>query len=319
MATLSRDLDVITIGSVMAELSPAIHSQRVTDADHLVLTQAGSATNFAFAFARLGGRPGLIARTGSDELGGWIADSLAAAGVDIEQVRPVDEQLTPVSLASVDDHGLKSFSFYRFPGYSDPLSTLRTGEIPDSFLARSRMFVLTESILRSPGSREVAFDLAARAKRLGCDICLNPNFRATAWMGGVTEAGEVLRAATKMANLVVMNSEEAQVIAAAPTLERAVSWFQDQNPSQQTVVTQGDQPILLVENGAVTVVPVPTTEVVFDVGAGDVFVAALLAESTRGIPLESAVGFATKAATIKIGRQPSVDELPTRTEIESLP
>ena len=86
----------------MAELSPRMQGERVTEAEEMSLVQAGSATTFALAFARLGGRLGLISRTGGDELGTWMTSTLLDAGIDIAQVWPVPDQLTPLSLASVD-------------------------------------------------------------------------------------------------------------------------------------------------------------------------------------------------------------------------
>ena len=101
----TRDLDVIALGSIMAEISPPDNRTRVTEADALVMVQAGSATTFALAFQKLGGTLGFISRLGADEVGDWIRQSLEAEGVDTSEVRTVPGQLTPISLASVDAAG----------------------------------------------------------------------------------------------------------------------------------------------------------------------------------------------------------------------
>ena len=116
-----RDLDVIALGSIMAEISPPDNRTRVTEAPSLVMVQAGSATTFALAFQKLGGKLGFISRLGEDEVGEWIRGSLEAEGVDTSEVRAVPGQFTPISLASVDGSGKKTFAYYRFPGYSEPL------------------------------------------------------------------------------------------------------------------------------------------------------------------------------------------------------
>ena len=189
----TRDLDVIALGSIMAEISPPDNRTRVTDAQSLVMVQAGSATTFALAFQRLGGRLGFISRLGQDEVGEWIRATLEAEGVDISEVRAVPGQLTPISLASVDATGNKTFAYYRFPGYSEPLGTLQPDDVSDDFLRRAAIFDLTESSLRSTDSREVGMELARRSRALGVQVCVNPNYRPTAWKGGQPEAVAVLR------------------------------------------------------------------------------------------------------------------------------
>lgn len=158
----TRNLDVIALGSIMAEISPPEHSTRVTEAKSLVMVQAGSATTFALAFQKLGGRLGFISRLGEDEVGEWIRASLEAEGVDTSEVRAIPGQLTPLSLASVDAAGNKTFAYYRFPGYSEPLGTLKSEDVPDEFLRRAAIFDLTESSLRSIESRGVGLELARR-------------------------------------------------------------------------------------------------------------------------------------------------------------
>ena len=183
-----RNLDVIALGSIMAEISPPDNRTRVTEAHSLVMVQAGSATTFALAFQKLGGKLGFISRLGEDEVGEWIRRSLEAEGVDTTEVRAVPGQLTPISLASVDASGKKAFAYYRFPGYSEPLGTLRSEDISDAYLQRAAIFDLTESSLRSVDSREVGLELARRCRALGVKVCVNPNYRPTAWKGGQLEA-----------------------------------------------------------------------------------------------------------------------------------
>jgi sugar/nucleoside kinase (ribokinase family) len=308
------DLDVITIGSIMAEISPPEHSTRVTEAKQLVMVQAGSATTFALAFQRLGGKLGFISRIGEDEIGAWIRATLEAEGVDTIEVRAVPGQLTPISLASVDAHGNKTFAYYRFPGYSEPLGTLKAEEIADDYLRRAAIFDLTESSLRSVGSREVALELARRCRALGVRVCVNPNYRPTAWEGGKTQAVHVLRQAMELADLAIMNAEEASLISGEAGFERAISWLAEHGPSL-VVVTHGEHPTALIVNGQVSQIPAVPAEVVWDIGAGDTFHAAFLAHYTAGNDPHSSARFAAQAAALKIERPPLIDQLPTRAEV----
>lgn len=310
----TRDLDVIALGSIMAEISPPEHSTRVTEAKSLVMVQAGSATTFALAFQKLGGRLGFISRLGEDEVGEWIRVSLEAEGVDTTEVRAVPGQLTPISLASVDASGNKTFAYYRFPAYSEPLGTLKSEDVPDEYLRRATIFDLTESSLRSVESREVGLDLARRSRALGVRVCVNPNYRPTAWKGGRDEAVAVLKQAMKLADLAIMNSEEACLISGESDPARAVQWLAVNGPGL-VAVTRGELPAALMVDGRVSEIPAVPAKVVWDIGAGDTFHAAFLAHYTAGNDPQASGRFAAHAAALKIERPPTIDQLPTRAEV----
>ena len=308
------NLDVIAIGSIMAEISPPDNRTRVTESDSLVMVQAGSATTFALAFQKLGGRLGFISRLGADEVGEWIRQSLEAEGVDTSEIRSVPGQLTPISLASVDPGGKKSFAYYRFPGYSEPLGTLKSDEVSDAYLQRAAMFDLTESSLRSVDSREVGLELARRCRALGVKVCVNPNYRPTAWKGGQAEAVRVLKEAMGLADLAIMNGEEASLISGEEAFDSAIAWLAFNGPSL-VAVTHGELPAALIVDGRVSEIPAIPSNVVFDIGAGDTFHAAFLAHYTAGNDPDSSGRFAAQAAALKIQRPPLIDQLPTQAEV----
>ncbi len=308
------DLDVLTIGMMMGEVSPPRLGVRIGEADHLLLFPSGSATIFSLALARLGGRVGLISRVGDDELGRWMRATLASAGVDTAGITSVPGQLTPLSLASVDERGEKTFAYYRFPQVCDPLATLREEEVDDAHLRRARLFDFTESSLRSPVLREASLSLARRARGLGLTVCYNPNFRPSAWAGGTSEAAEVQREAVRLADLLVLNEAEACLIAGEADVGMAGRRLVIFGPSL-VVITRGPLPALVVSPADRVEVPAVPADVVFDIGAGDVFHAGFLAAWKPGEDPVRCATFAAHAAAIKISRPPQLDELPRRDEV----
>lgn len=308
------DLDVVNIGSIAAEISPTRLGLRIDESDHLVLYAGGSATIFVLALARLGGRIGFISRVGDDQLGHWLLRTLHDQGVDTAALASVPGQLTPLSLASVDEAGNKSFSFYRFPGVCDPLATLRAADISDAYLARGRVFDLAEGSLRDATLRQESLALARRARALGRAICFNPNYRAGSWRGGAAEARAVLGEALALADLAIMNGEEAMLLSGATSPRDAARWLPQAGPAL-TLVTGGRAPTLVIERDAMHEVPPYAVEVVYDVGAGDVFHAGFLAAWRPGDDPLPAARFAAAAAALKISRSPQTASLPTRDEV----
>lgn len=307
------DLDVVNVGMMAGEISPPRLGLRIDESDHLILYAAGSATIFVLALAKLGGKIGFISRIGDDQLGPWLLRTLQGQGVDTEAIAAVPGQFTPLSLASVDEEGNKSFFFYRFPGTCDPLATLRASEISDDYLARGRVFDLSEGSLRDPHLRHESMALARRARALGRTVCFNPNFRVGSWAGGAAEAATVLREALSLADLTIMNEAEALLLSGEASLDPAIDWLLEHGPSL-IIITSGRQPTRVMHDGTRHELPAFEVEVVYDVGAGDVFHAGFLAAWRPGDDPLPAARFAAAAAAIKIGRPPQSEHMATRSE-----
>jgi 5-dehydro-2-deoxygluconokinase len=307
------DLDVVSLGMMMAEISPPRLGLRVDESDVLSLHVAGSATIFSLALARLGGRVGLISRIGDDQLGRWLLKQARAEGIDTAAIATVGGELTPLLLASVDHDGNKTFSFYRFAGSCDPMATFRAADVDDCYLARGRVFDLAEGSLRNPTLRWESLTLARRARALGRTVCFSPNFRVEAWAGGGEEASGVLQDALGLADLSIMNDAEAMLLSSTPGVAEAAGWFAQHGPAL-TAITRGREPALVIADCAVREAPAFDVAVVYDIGAGDVFHAGFLAAWRAGGDPVLAARFAAAAAALKISRPPESAHMPTRAE-----
>jgi fructokinase len=308
------DLDVLTLGMMMGEVAPPRAGAGFGDGRGLVLFPSGSMTIFALALARLGSRVGLLSRVGDDDLGRWMRERVEDAGIDIGGVATVAGQLTPLALASVDATGNKSFSYYRFAGISDPLATLRAADVPDTAVRRARIFDFGEASLRSPIMRAETLLLAQRARDLGLAVCYIPNYRASAWSGGAAEAADVQRQALALAEVVLMNAEESELLSGCSDPNAAAHQILALGPSV-VVITSGSRGAIVAMDGALTSIPAVPVDVVFDIGAGDSFHAGFLANWRPGDDPIAAARFAAHAAALKIGREPLPELLPTREEV----
>jgi fructokinase len=313
----NADLDVLTLGMMMGEVAPPRAGAGFGDGRGLVLFPSGSMTIFALALARLGSRVGLLSRVGDDDLGHWMRARVEEAGIDTDGVATVAGQLTPLALASVDATGNKSFSYYRFAGISDPLATLRAADVPDAVLLRARVFDFGEASLRSPLMRAETLLLAQRARDLGLAVCYTPNYRASAWRGGVVEAADVQREALALADVVLMNAEESELLSGCSDPSAAAQGIVALGPSV-AVITSGSNGAIVAMDGAVTNIPAVPVNVVFDIGAGDSFHAGFLAIWRPGGDPVSAARFASHTAALKISREPLPELLPSRDEVVAM-
>ena len=79
----------------------------------------------------------------------------------------------------------------------------------------------------------------------------------------------------------------------------------------------GGEGALLVEHGASTHVAAPSVEAIDTTGAGDCFCGALADALARGEPLEDAVRFAVRAASLSTTRAGAQASMPTRAELSA--
>ncbi|MGC9319830.1 MAG: carbohydrate kinase family protein [Armatimonadota bacterium] len=310
-------LDLVVIGSAMVEIVPSEMGRRLSEVECMTPLPSGSAANFASALASLGVHVGFISRVGDDELGRWLVRELGERGIDTQFIRPVHDQLTPVSFAWMDQEGEKTFYFYRFPGFTDPMATLTPRSVRQEQVAAGRVFDFTEATVRNEPLRSAALHAAELARAAGREVCYAVNYRPASWRGQTEEQiAEVQRAACAAADIVVMNSDEARLISGLVELRRALEAVAELGP-RLVVITGGERGAVLYAEGEIVRVAAREVEVVYDIGAGDSFHAGLLAGHLAGMSPEDAARFASDAAALRISRDASAPN-PTFEEVSAL-
>ncbi|MBM3472792.1 MAG: sugar kinase [Armatimonadetes bacterium] len=309
--------DVLALGSVMVEISPTELGVPLTEVRELRALPGGASCNFAAALAKLGVRVALATGVGDDEWGQWVTARMAELGIDTSRVKTVAGQLTTVSFCWADRLGGKRFYFYRVPGHSDPIAALSAEDVVGGSLAGVRFFDLSEAAIRKPPLREVAFEAAERAKSAGVSICYAVNYRPASWSEGEDEIRALQRKALSLADVAVMNREEAAFIADCDELGAALDEIERLGPAV-VAVTGGEEGTIVCADGKREHVPARKVEVLYDVGAGDVFHAGLLAGLILGKSPAEAARFGSDAAALWISRPNDLTELPTREEAEGI-
>lgn len=315
---MADTIDVLALGSVMIEITPARGGASLRDARELVALPGGASFNFAAALARLGVRVSLVTAVGEDEWGEWLRERMAELGVDASRVNRVAAQLTTVSFCWVDQLGGKRFYFYRAPGHSDPIAELTVDDICGQGFGGARVFDFGEAAVRKPPLRQVALQTARSAKAAGLQVCYAVNYRPSSWAVGQDEVVAVQREACALADIAVMNGDEARLISRDDDPERAIRRIADLGP-RVVAVTGGDHGTIVAAEGSVGFVPPRPVTVLYDVGAGDVFHAGLLAGLIAGKSAPEAARFGSDAAALWISRPADLSGLPTRQEVEALP
>lgn len=309
------DLDVLALGSALVELTPTDLGASLRAADRYEALSSGATANFCVALAKLGTRVALATRVGDDELGQWLRSKLSSYGVDMSLALPVEGQLTPVSFCWMDQDGAKTFYFYRFPGYSDPMAAFGRQPLADADLRRARLFDFSEATVRAEPLRSLSLSLASRARALGLQVCYALNYRADSWREPLATVVTVQRQALALADIAVMNREEAALVTGTEDLSAEA--LLDLGPSL-VAVTSGAEGAWIAAPGLWEHLPARPVEVRYDIGAGDTFHAGLVAGLLRGLAPKEAARCAACAAALRICRTADMSCLPSWEEVAAL-
>lgn len=314
-------VDLVTVGSLFAEVTPIRAGETLAEAHQYTLVAGGAAANMVFALARLGVTVRFITAVGDDEFSELLAGDLAEFGVDTSCVRRVAGQLTTVSFCSVDRQGGKAFRFYRFSGYCAPMQALTAEDFRTA--ADCRLFDFSEGSIRDPLLRPLVFAAAKSARTAGVPVLYAVNLRRESWGTSAAEILAVERQALALADIAVLNAEEAAFLTGDAGVD-ALCRIQDWGPDAVVMTRGGEGEITARVGNAEVSVPPYRVPVIYDVGAGDTFHAGLAAAALRGDPLimtpedwARALRFAAAAAAIRVSTSADPRDLPTAARVEA--
>jgi fructokinase len=299
------------------------HAQRSDDADAapvFVPHPGGAPANVAVAAARLGADVAFVGMLGADMFGDMLLRGLADAGVDTLHVRRTDAANTALAFVSHDDHGERSFSFYRPPS-ADLL--FRDSDFDPAMFASASVFHAGSCSLTAPAIAATTLSGMQRARDAGALVSFDMNLRPALWLRGEDPSPRIWQA-LGLADLVKLSVEELEFLG-APAIERL--W---QGPARLLIVTDGAAPIRWYSRNASGEFPAFGVRAIDSTGAGDAFVGGLLhGLSTESVDRDSLdafarddsrrdpwLRFAAACGALAVTRTGSFAAMPSRDEVE---
>jgi fructokinase len=313
---------VVCLGEVLTDfvaLDPALPLPQSTNFHRAA---GGAPANVAVALARLGTAVAFIGKVGGDTFGQFLRETLATEGVDVRGL--LDAPTAPTALAFVgsDGHGGREFVFYH-QGMAHTL--LRPEEVDRELVGHARIFHFGSVTLAAEPSRSATAAAARWARELDCLVSFDPNVRLEVWDSprhALDSTFEMLR----VVDVVKVSSDELALLTGTSDTGDACRILRQQGPSV-AIVTLGGGGCYYQTASASGQVPGIAVEAVDSLGAGDAFVAGLLAclaaQSDRRIVddealLVPALRFANAVGAITTTRYGAIPALPTRDQVETL-
>jgi fructokinase len=284
-----------------------------TSGDGTPATPGGSPANVAVGLARLGVPTELVTRFGTDLYGNQLAAHLLSNGVHLAAGTVKPGFRTSTATATLDPAGIASYEFDI------------VWEPPAPILSSGCRVVHTGSIasLLEPGARAIR-EFVRGLTDQSVTVTLDPNARPTITPDPAA-AWSAIRTLAAASDLIKLSDEDCAFLMPGASLEEVAAEFLMADRTECVVITRGGEGAIGHTRTVRVEVDAPPVEVVDTVGAGDSFMAALIAGLlTRGLlggtrlkgidelALREVIAYAVKAAAITCTRHGA--DPPTGTE-----
>ncbi len=264
-------------------------------ATRLIQSGGGMGANAAVAAARLGAQVQYWGRVGDDELGHRITDDIAAAGVDVSQVRRIPNCVSPAAAIIVDGRGERLICAFNDPALDHDTRWLD--------LDRVAAVDVVMCDVRWPSASARVLD---RARAEGRIALLDAD------IGPPEDLADLVPRATHVA------FSEGGLAALVPGLGPGAALQRVARMTSALVgVTLGPEGFLWLDDGQEHHAPGLPIRAVDTLAAGDVWHAAYAIALAEGMSVAAAAGFANTAAAIKCERPGGRSGAPSRAEVNA--
>ncbi len=172
--------DVVTFGETMIRLSPPNY-RRLEQTNLLDVNIGGAELNVATALSRLGISVSWVSRLTDNPLGAMIRNKAREQGVDTSHISWTKEDR--VGIYFVEFGASPRASSVLYDRADSAISRIKPGEVNwENVLHGAKLFHtsgITPAL--SPGAAQVTADALKTAKKVGCKVSYDLNYRARLW------------------------------------------------------------------------------------------------------------------------------------------
>lgn len=176
---------VITFGEALIDMLalPGANGRTLFQAN-----PGGAPANVAVGVAKLGGQAKFVGQVGNDLFGRQINKAMQVAGVDTQQLGQTPYAMTPLAFVQLDEHGERSFAFYR-----DRSADLiyQAEQCEDDVFSQGGVFHTCSNTLTHSHILDQHWKLLTRARAAACLLSFDVNYRPNLWATGTDSATRI--------------------------------------------------------------------------------------------------------------------------------
>ncbi|GGB94089.1 fructokinase [Marinobacterium zhoushanense] len=315
---------VISFGEALIDmLSNRVGGADLDGPETFTRYPGGAPANVAVAVAKLGGRSHFAGKVGQDMFGDCLHDAMADAGVNTDYLLQTTEAKTALAFVSLDEHGERSFEFYRSPS-ADLL--FRPEEFGADWFDEPGIFHFCSNTLTEAGIREATLAGVAKAHEKGYLVSFDINLRHNLWPADLDPTPFVWQAIAQT-DLLKLCTEELAFLCRNQSEAEVIQRIRDAGVSL-ILVTDGGNPLRYFGRTLNGELQPPKTKVVDSTAAGDAFTGGTLyALAKHGIDrshlselndralLEQVLEVGMQCGAFAVTRKGAFDALPTQADL----
>lgn len=317
---------VVAMGELLIDFVALERDTSVGEADEFAKAAGGAPANVAVGLAKLAIPSAFITQLGHDPFGHFLKATLVENGVDVGMVKMTDKANTMLAFVAVEGNGERSFAFYRNPS-ADML--MQAEDLDIMRIAQSAIFHYGSITLIDEPAKSATEAAIRAASKGGAMISYDPNLREVLWPS-TAAARQGLLNGLQYANVVKMNLDEIEFLTEQgpftsmnDLLSAARSLWH--STLHLMVITRGGEGCIALTEDQHWIVPGFEVRVEDTIGAGDGFMAGLLAgiyalESSSLLTddehLQQILRQANAVGAMTAARRGAIPALPTHVELQ---
>lgn len=226
-------MDVVALGELLMDFTP--HGQSEQGQPLFERNPGGAPANVLAALAKLGRETAFVGAVGNDAFGRFLADTLADAGINTDNLQFTDEAQTTLAFVHLDSSGDRNFTFFRKPG-ADQL--LDVNGIDMDLIGGAKLFHFGSISMTHEPSRSATLAAAAAAKSRGVPVSFDPNLRLSLWRSAEQAKGAILEG-MELADVVKVSEEELLFLTGTSELDAGSRMLMERYGMKLLLVTLG--------------------------------------------------------------------------------
>jgi len=303
----------LVVGRVGIDLSPNPPGTKTEDAESMLVGMGGSSANIAAGICKFGGSSALVTCVSDDAVGRYCVKQLEKYGVDTKYVRAVGGEYRnslAIYESRLDDH---QSVIYRngvadFEMSEDDVSAIEYG----SYGA----LITAGTVFAAEPSRSATFKAFENARAAGLPIIFDVDYRPYSWPSAEV-AADVLSRAGEMSDVIVGNDEEFGFMAGDYKKGLAKARELAKSSAKIVVYKMGEKGAFTFAGGEEVQSGIFPVEALKPTGAGDSFMAGMIASLAAGFDLETAVLRGSACAAIVVAKPGCAPAMPHLEELET--
>ena len=307
-------MTVVCLGEILVDFVAREAGVSVGEAASFQRVMGGAPANVAVGVSRLGRSSAFLGCVGDDPFGRFLTAELRAEGVDVAGLQTTAAARTSLAFVSLDAAGERSFVFFRQPG-ADML--LAAAQLDRARLSRARIFHFGSFSLSAEPAASATREALRLARAGGALISYDPNLRLHLWPDAEAARRAILPLIDQV-DILKLSAEELLILTAdgdARSLWR--------NSLRALIVTDGGRGARLITPSGDWRAPGFRVRTVDTTGAGDAFVAALLARlaeqpNALAAAPEETLRYACAAGALATTARGATTAMPTQKAIQQL-